>query len=99
MTGAARVPSSRRIPIEYDMTQPAESVSLILDSVSTAPPDPILGLMEAFARDPNPNKINLSVGVYQDESGRTPILNCVKQAERKLVDAETNKSYLGIDGS
>jgi len=81
------------------MSEPAEPAQRLLESVSTAPPDPILGLMEAFQRDPNPNKINLSVGVYQDENGRTPILQCVKQAERRLFESETNKSYLGIDGS
>lgn len=70
----------------------------MFELVQTAPPDPILGLSEAFKRDPNPQKINLSVGVYQDEAGRTPILRCVKQAEQRLVEQETNKSYLGIDG-
>lgn len=71
----------------------------MFENVATAPPDPILGLSEAFRRDPNQRKINLSVGVYQDEAGRTPILICVKQAERQLIDKETSKGYLGIDGS
>ena len=53
----------------------------MLESLPLAPPDAILGLMEAFKRDPNPNKINLSVGVYKDEAGNTPILQCVKEAE------------------
>jgi aspartate aminotransferase len=70
----------------------------MFEAIQTAPPDPILGLTEAFQQDPNPRKINLSVGVYQDESGKTPILQCVKQAERLLVEEETSKSYLGIAG-
>ncbi len=70
----------------------------MFESVSTAPPDAILGLSEAFQKDPHPEKINLSVGVYQDAEGRTPILRCVKEAERRLVEHEPTKSYLGIDG-
>ncbi|TWU34448.1 amino acid aminotransferase [Novipirellula artificiosorum] len=69
-----------------------------LASVSTAPPDSILGLTEAFLADTNPNKMNLSVGVYKDASGKTPILECVKEAERRLIDDESTKGYLGIDG-
>lgn len=70
----------------------------MFESLDMAPPDAILGLTEAFKKDPNPNKINLSVGVYQNAEGRTPILRCVKQAEQRLLEAETDKSYLAIDG-
>lgn len=66
--------------------------------VETAPPDSILGLNEAFRNDPNPAKINLSVGVYKDEQGVTPVLKCVKEAEKRLLEGETTKSYLPIDG-
>jgi aspartate/tyrosine/aromatic aminotransferase len=65
----------------------------MFESLQPAPPDAILGLGEAFKQDPNPRKINLSVGVYQDADGRTPVLDCVKQAERRMVDGETTKSY------
>lgn len=70
----------------------------MFEALDTAPPDPILGLSEAFRSNPNPHKINLSVGVYQTEEGRTPILECVKEAERRLVSDEPSKNYLGIDG-
>ena len=50
-----------------------------------AAPDAILGLNTAFKSDENPKKINLGVGVYKDETGITPILECVKQAERMLM--------------
>ena len=70
----------------------------MFESISTAPPDAILGLTEAFKKDPNSDKINLSVGVYKDPSGVTPVLRCVKQAEQRLVDGEATKGYLGIDG-
>ena len=71
----------------------------MFQSVQPAPPDAILGLTEAFKADPNPNKINLAVGVYKDEQGNTPTLAAVVEAERWLLDNEPTKSYLGIDGS
>ena len=70
----------------------------MFESLQMAPPDAILGLNELFHKDPNPDKINLSVGVYRDESGITPILECVKQAEARLLTEESSKSYLGMDG-
>jgi len=70
----------------------------IFDAVSAAPPDAILGLTEAFKADANPAKINLAVGVYKDEAGRTPVLNAVKAAEQRLVEHQDSKSYMPIDG-
>ncbi len=67
-------------------------------TVQAAPADSIFGLVEAFKKDPNPKKINLGVGVYQDEEGRTPILECVKKAEKMLLADESSKSYLPISG-
>lgn len=60
--------------------------------------DPILGLMAAYRADPRDNKIDLGVGVYQDDSGRTPVMASVKRAEAKLMELETTKSYQGIAG-
>jgi aspartate/tyrosine/aromatic aminotransferase len=71
----------------------------MLDTLPLAPPDSILGLTEAFNKDPNPRKINLSVGVFKDERGTTPILACVKEAERRILAAEKNKGYLPIEGN
>jgi aspartate/tyrosine/aromatic aminotransferase len=70
----------------------------MFETVKTAPADPILGLTEAFNQDPNPDKINLSVGVYKDGSGKTPVLPTVKEAERRLLEGETTKSYLPMPG-
>jgi aspartate aminotransferase len=64
-----------------------------------APPDPILGLAEAFKKDPNPKKINLSVGVYQNEKGVTPVFRSVKRAEEMILEQETGKGYFPIEGS
>jgi aspartate/tyrosine/aromatic aminotransferase len=70
----------------------------MFDSLPQAPPDAILGLADAFKSDPNPRKINLSVGVYKDEQGDTPILACVKEAESRLLKSEISKGYLPIEG-
>lgn len=71
----------------------------MFQAITLAPADPILGLSEAFARDTRPNKVNLAVGVFKDDEGRTPILQAVKTAEQRLTDEEKTKSYLPIDGS
>lgn len=62
------------------------------------PADPILGLSAAFKDDPNPNKIDLGVGVYKDEQGQTPILSSVAKAQRILLDRETSKTYITPQG-
>lgn len=71
----------------------------MFEQLSAAPADPILGLTEAFKKDTRPGKINLGVGIYKDEAGTTPILSCVKKAEVILLEQETSKSYLGIEGT
>ena len=67
-------------------------------TVELAPRDPILGLTEQFAADPNPAKVNLGVGVYFDDNGKLPLLECVKAAERQLTEAASPRGYLPIDG-
>src|SRR5205085_12278823 len=67
-------------------------------AIAQASSDPILGLTEAFNSDPNPNKVNLGVGVYQDGSGKVPVLETVREAERRWYEREDSKSYLPIDG-
>lgn len=71
----------------------------LFEQVTTAPADPILGLSEAFRNDPNPDKINLSVGVYQDATGQSPVLECVRQAALRLAQANPGKGYLPINGA
>ena len=70
----------------------------MFEQVSMAPADPILGLTDAFKKDPRVEKINLGVGIYKNESGLTPILASVKEAEKRLLAQETTKSYLTIEG-
>jgi len=66
--------------------------------VQMAPRDPILGLNEQFAADTNPHKVNLGVGVYFDDNGKLPLLQCVQQAEKAMMDKPTARGYLPIDG-
>ena len=60
--------------------------------------DPILGLNEAFGRDPRAGKINLSIGIYFDDAGRIPVLESVRRAQAKIVAADGPKPYLPIEG-
>jgi aspartate/tyrosine/aromatic aminotransferase len=73
-------------------------VALPLRSLTPAAPDPILGLTEAFKADSRPEKVNLSVGVYVDDSGVTPVIPSVLEAERRLLEKAGSKGYLPIDG-
>jgi aromatic-amino-acid transaminase len=70
----------------------------LLASVEMAPRDPILGLNEQFNGDPNPNKVNLGVGVYTDENGKLPLLQCVAKAEQAIAGDPKARGYLPIDG-
>ena len=70
----------------------------MFENVSMAPADPILGLTDAFKKDQRAEKINLGVGIYKNEDGLTPILATVKEAEKRLLEQETTKSYLGMEG-
>lgn len=70
----------------------------LLASVPMAPRDPILGVTEVFVADKNPKKVNLGVGVYYDDAGKVPLLECVRRAEQRRVQSGTPKSYLPIDG-
>jgi aromatic-amino-acid transaminase len=72
--------------------------SALFQHVELAPRDPILGVTEAFAADPNPRKVNLGVGIYYNEEGKVPLLQCVARAERQLVEATQPRAYLPIDG-
>ena len=70
----------------------------MFDDVPLLPPDPILGLLSRFRADPRTDKIDLGVGVYQDEEGRTPVMRAVQEAESRLLLTQTTKTYQGIAG-
>jgi aromatic-amino-acid transaminase len=70
----------------------------LFSAVEMAPRDPILGLNEQFGADTNPAKVNLGVGVYYDDNGKLPLLKCVIEAEREMLEAPKARGYLPIDG-
>ena len=71
----------------------------IFANVEMAPRDPILGLTEAFNADQRTEKVNLGVGVYQDDNGKIPLLGCVKAAEKARVEAGLPRGYQPIEGA
>ncbi|MFT4190364.1 MAG: amino acid aminotransferase [Comamonas sp.] len=73
-------------------------MSSLFSAVELAPRDPILGLNEQFAADANPAKVNLGVGVYYDDNGKLPLLQCVQAAEKQLAEDPKARGYLPIDG-
>ena len=70
----------------------------LFTAVEMAPRDPILGLNEQFNADANPHKVNLGVGVYYDDNGKLPLLECVQAAEQQMMQAPKARGYLPIDG-
>ena len=69
-----------------------------LASLPMAPSDPILGVTEAYVADQNPKKVNLGVGVYYDDAGKIPLLQCVRSAEEQRMKTSPHRGYLPIDG-
>ena len=70
----------------------------LFTAVEMAPRDPILGLNEQFGADTNPAKVNLGVGVYYDDNGKLPLLECVQIAEKQMMETPKARGYLPIDG-
>jgi aromatic-amino-acid transaminase len=70
----------------------------LFTAVEMAPRDPILGLNEQFAADTHAHKVNLGVGVYYDDNGKLPLLQCVQAAEKRMADKPSPRGYLPIDG-
>lgn len=70
----------------------------MFEKIEDYPVDPIMIGADYFARDPRRDKLNLTVGIYQDQAGQTPVLRAVKEAERRLVGTQRTKSYLALTG-
>jgi aromatic-amino-acid transaminase len=93
-------------PLQDELPQPTFDVitmsqshpASLFNAIEMAPRDPILGITEAFNADKNPNKVNLGVGVYYDDNGKVPLLECVSKAEAQLMAKATPRTYLPIDG-
>jgi len=73
----------------------------MFDLLNTLPADPLLGLITAFRNDTNPNKVDLGVGVYRDETGHTAIMSAIKKAAQQHMETEDSKTYIspaGVEG-
>lgn len=70
----------------------------MLEHLQLLPPDPILGLAAAAKADTNPHKVDLTVGIYQDEQGVCPVFDAVRVAQQRLDAAETTKAYIAAAG-
>jgi aspartate aminotransferase len=88
--------------VKCGLKRPAISISVrgvaSWANVPQGPPDPILGVTEAFKADKDPRKINLGVGAYRDDEGKPYVLRCVRKAEQSLLSRQLDKEYLGITG-
>ena len=71
----------------------------MFDALTPRDPDAIIALMEQAASDPNPDKIDLGVGVYKNTEGETPIMRAVLGAEKKWLEEEDTKLYMGTVGN
>jgi aromatic-amino-acid transaminase len=85
-------------PILDVITMNAPTPANLFASIEMAPRDPILGITEAYNADKNPKKVNLGVGVYYDDKGKVPLLECVHKSEATLMEKPAPRSYLPIDG-
>jgi hypothetical protein len=75
------------IPLRQNWAGSNSGEVAVFETLKPLPPDAILGIMTLFRADPHQGKIDLSVGVYQDEQGRTPVLASVKRAEKAIIEA------------
>ncbi len=91
-------PGANQPIIKFKTTMTSTASASIFSAIAMAPRDPILGITEAFNADPNPAKINLGVGVYYDDNGKVPLLNCVRKAEALMIEQQSPRTYLPIDG-
>ena len=87
-----------RVSSTDPITMNAPNAPLLLSAVELAPRDPILGISEAYAADTNPRKVNLGVGMYYDDNGKLPLLECVRRAENEMTAKGAPRGYLPIDG-
>lgn len=101
----AAVAARRRVAAVASAVRPVAAAAAATTAsswaeVPQAPPDPILGVTEAFRADDSPDKLNLGVGAYRTDAGAPLVLDVVKKAEAAVVaDPKRNKEYLGIAGN
>ncbi|CAM8896582.1 unnamed protein product [Rhodiola kirilowii] len=92
-----KVAISRRFQLGNSLLG-ARSMSSWWKGIEPAPKDPILGVTEAFLADQSPDKVNVGVGAYRDDNGKPVVLDCVREAERRIA-GNLNMEYLPMGGS
>ncbi len=70
----------------------------MFETLKQPAPDKIIELISLFAADERADKLDLGVGVYKDENGKTPVMRAVKEAEKRLLESQESKSYIGLLG-
>ena len=80
------------------LASPRAASGALFDGLLPQPPDVVLSLIKLFREDPRPGKIDVGVGVYKDAQGRTPVFAAMKAAERRLLETQDTKAYLGPEG-
>jgi aspartate/tyrosine/aromatic aminotransferase len=85
-------------PKAFSAGAPKRFASTFYNKIQKAPEDPILGVSVAFNKDTSPKKINLGVGAYRDDDGKPLVLQCIRKAEKILVDKQLDHEYLPIGG-
>src|SRR4051794_17669056 len=90
--------TTRNLANRNSMLTPTDAKARGLADLPPVEPDSLLQLIALCDADPRPEKIDVGVGVFRDGSGRTPILQVIKKAERHLLETQTSKSYLGSAG-
>lgn len=81
-----------------DIASARAAAGVLFDGLLPQPPDAVLAVSKMYREDPRPTKIDVGVGVYKDAHGRTPVFAAMKAAERKLLETQDTKSYLGPEG-
>ena len=71
----------------------------MFESLKLLPPDAIIGVLAMYRADRSDTKVDLSAGVFMDESGVTPVLESVRRAEREIIEQQATKTYVGITGN
>jgi len=92
------MPASRQARAKISPFNRPHRKESMFESMQPAPKDKILALLAQFREDPRPHKVDLGVGVYKDEEGRTPVMRAIRAAERRLHEGQDTKTYVGLQG-
>merc|ERR1711934_90198 len=93
--GSNKMLTRAALPLQRNLLRSSVSAMSSWNDVPQAPLDPILGMSQRHAADTDPRKVNVSIGAYRTDEGKPLVLNCVKKAEKMMLeDTSLNKEYL-----